>query len=149
MKKYKAILPEVKIIYLPGTFQKVKIQNSKDCETVFRQFFDEGTISLYESFMVLFINRANNTIAWYKHSQGGIGGTIADVRLIFRTALECAASGMIVCHNHPSGNKNPSVADIELTKKIQECAKFHDMALLDHIMLTHDSYYSFADEGIL
>jgi DNA repair protein RadC len=80
---------------------------------------------------------------------GGIFATIADVRIIFATALKCVATGLILAHNHPSGSLQPSKADRELTKKIKEVGKFLDIQLLDHLIITPEGYYSFADEAVL
>jgi DNA repair protein RadC len=84
----------------------------------------------------IFLNRQNNTIGWFKVSQGGLSGTVIDIRLILATALNCLASAIILCHNHPSGNLHPSEADISMTKKLQEASKLMDIQVLDHIILT-------------
>jgi DNA repair protein RadC len=103
----------------------------------------------YEEFWILLLNRRNQIIKPYKVSEGGISGTVADPRRIFKTALENSASGMILCHNHPSGNLKPSEADIRLTKKIKAGGDQLDISILDHIIIAGTSYYSFADEGQL
>ncbi len=103
----------------------------------------------YEEIWLLLLDRANKLIHYQKISQGGIAGTVADVRIILHLALEKFASSIILCHNHPSGQVQPSEADINLTKKIKESAKIMDITLLDHIIVTDGKYYSFADEGIL
>lgn len=100
-----------------------------------------------EVFAVLFLNQANRVRHFEIISQGGITGTVADPRIIFRKALEANAVGIILCHNHPSGNLQPSRADTELTHKIKEAARFLDIRLLDHIIVSESGYYSFADEG--
>ena len=84
-----------------------------------------------------------------KLSQGGISGTVIDVRLILKKAVECLASGIILCHNHPSGNLNPSEADTKITKKIREAGTYLDVQLLDHLIISEKDYYSFADNGLL
>jgi DNA repair protein RadC len=112
--------------------------------------FDADSMEIMESFIVLYLNRSNNSIGWLKVSQGGISGTVVDVRLVLATALKCGASGMIVSHNHPSGNTNPSDSDVRLTRKIKESGTIMDIQLLDHLILTESGdYYSFADEGML
>jgi DNA repair protein RadC len=103
----------------------------------------------HEVFVVLFLNRANKINHFEVISSGGISGTVADPRMIMRKALEEKAVSMILCHNHPSGSLKPSVADRELTLKIREAARFFDITILDHIIVSHDGFFSFADEGIL
>ena len=102
-----------------------------------------------EVFAVLFLNRANKVNHFEIVSTGGITGTVADPRVILRKALEQDAVNIILCHNHPSGSLKPSKADEQLTAKIKEAARFLDIAVLDHIIVSEDGYYSFADEGLL
>lgn len=103
----------------------------------------------HEVFAVLFLNRANKINHFKIISEGGITGTVADPRIILKKALEENAVSIILCHNHPSGSLKPSRADEELTRKIKEAAKYFDIAVLDHIIVSDAGYYSFADEGIL
>jgi len=103
----------------------------------------------HEVFAVLFLNRANKINHFQIISEGGITGTVADPRIILKKALEEDAVSIILCHNHPSGSLKPSGADQELTKKIKEAAKFFDIKVLDHLIVSDAGYYSFADEGIL
>ena len=103
----------------------------------------------HEVFAVIFLNRANKVNHFEIVSEGGITGTIADPRVILRKALEADAVSIILCHNHPSGSLKPSRDDEKLTAKIKEAAKFLDIAVLDHIIVSEDGYYSFADEGLL
>ena len=103
----------------------------------------------YEEFWVLLLNRANKPIDMCKVSQGGVSATVIDSRLILRRAIERLASGIILCHNHPSGNVKPSEADISITKKLKVAASLVDMVVLDHVIIAPGSSYSFADEGIL
>jgi DNA repair protein RadC len=103
----------------------------------------------HEVFAVLFLNRANKVNHFEIVSEGGITGTIADPRIILRKALEHDAVNIILCHNHPSGSLRPSRADEQLTTKIKEAARFLDIAVMDHLIVSEDGYYSFADEGIL
>lgn len=103
----------------------------------------------HEVFAVVFLNRANKINQFQVISQGGITGTVADPRIILKRALEEDAVSLILCHNHPSGSLKPSKADEELTYKIREAAKFLDIKVLDHLIVSDDGYYSFADEGIL
>lgn len=149
MIEYKAKLPELTIKYKSGEINKVKIKSSKDSAKYFRNFFNADTIEYNEEFLVMYLNRNNNTIGWFKISQGGISGTSVDPKMIFAVALNCGASSFIMAHNHPSGNMNPSVSDKSFTRGIKKAAKYLDISLLDHIILTHEKYYSFADEGHL
>lgn len=103
----------------------------------------------HEVFGVIFLNRANKINGFKIISEGGITGTVADPRIILKKALEEDAVSIILCHNHPSGSLKPSRADEELTHKIKEAAKYFDIKVLDHLIVSDDGYYSFADEGIL
>ena len=103
----------------------------------------------HEEFWVLLLNRANRLIEMKNISKGGVSGTVADAKLIFKSALSKLSSSIIICHNHPSGNLKPSKADIQLTKKIVEGGKNLDIAVLDHLILGNNSYFSFADEGMI
>lgn len=103
----------------------------------------------HEVFAVLFLNRANKINHYEIISEGGITGTIADPRIILKKSLEHDAVSIILCHNHPSGSIKPSRADEELTRKIKEAASYFDIKVLDHIIVSEDGYFSFADEGIL
>lgn len=142
---------EIKLSYnrkLKG-IERPRIRSSKEAEVVLRTFFNPDTIELREEFYVLLLNQANRVLGGYRVSEGGISGTVADNKLIFASALLSGASSLIVSHNHPSGNTSPSYADEELTKKVKEGCKFLDLSLLDHLILTSNSFFSFADEGKL
>lgn len=148
MKEYKSDFPEITLkLRKTGTFKR-QIKNSQHVAEIFREIY-EDSISIYESMFAVYLNRANNTIGWFRISQGGLSGTVVDQRLILKVALECLASSIILCHNHPSGSKQPSEADINTTKKVKQAAEIMDIKILDHVILTEDSYYSMADEGIL
>lgn len=102
----------------------------------------------HEEFWVLFLNNSNKVISKAQLSKGGIAGTIVDTRLIFKLALENGATGLILCHNHPSGELNPSIADKQITRKIKTAGEILDVKILDHLIITETNYYSFVDEGI-
>jgi DNA repair protein RadC len=126
--------------------EKKKISGSKD---VF-EFFQPVLADLpYEEFWILLLNRSNKIIEKFKISQGGISGTVIDVRMILKNAIEKLASSIILCHNHPSGNLQPSEADKKITTKLKDAAGIMDMQVLDHLIIADSSFYSFADEGIL
>jgi DNA repair protein RadC len=111
--------------------------------------WDDGKINLVKQFKVLFLNMANKVLCLYHLSTGGITGTIADPRLIYAAALRVNAVSSILCHNHPSGNLKPSGADEELTRKVKQAGTYFDMKVFDHLIITSESYFSFADEGLL
>ncbi len=131
---------------LEDVIQKHKITGSKDVY----EFFYPLLVDLpHEEFWVLILNRSNSIIDKYKISQGGIAGTVIDVRLILKRAINKLASSIILCHNHPSGNLSPSEADIKITKKLNDASQLVDIKVLDHIIIGGNSYYSFLDEGTL
>ncbi|MFH1319374.1 MAG: DNA repair protein RadC [Bacteroidota bacterium] len=103
----------------------------------------------HEEFWVLLLNKANKILVKQDISKGGVSGTVADPKIIFKLALENLASSIILCHNHPSGNLKPSEQDIQLTKKLKKSGEVMDIPVIDHIIITDSGYYSFADEGIL
>ena len=122
---------------------------SDDINKVLRHYWDEGKIDLLEEFKVLFLNRGNRVLQIFSASSGGITGTVADPRLILAVALKIGACSMILAHNHPSGSLKPSRADEELTYKIKCAAQFHDIKVLDHVVVSSEGYLSFADEGLM
>ena len=103
----------------------------------------------HEEFWVLLVNRAHRLIRKKRISEGGVTGTVADPKIIFKLALEELATGVILVHNHPSGNLNPSQHDLDLTKKLKEAGKFLEIQLLDHLIIAGNKYFSFADEGLM
>lgn len=150
MKEYKSNIPEITLKYKSGNIKKVKIKSSADVAEYLRQMYDEDTLEITESCIVVFMNRANISTGWMKVSQGGIAGTIVDVRLILATALKCGASAIILSHNHQSNNMNPSEEDSRITKRVKEGATIMGICLLDHIIIGPDGdYYSFSDNGML
>jgi DNA repair protein RadC len=141
---------EIQISYLPTSTVKPQIKSSLDAYNVLKDFYPAARIGLQEMFIVAYLNRSSKVIGIYEVSKGGITGTVADVRLILATALKTAATGIILSHNHPSGNLAASAADINLTKKIKEAAGYFDIALTDHLIITHEqTYMSMIDEGII
>lgn len=123
-----------------------QIKCSKDAADIFQPLLSDLH---HEEFWILFLNRSNRVIDRMKLSQGGISGTVTDVRIIMKKAVEFLASAIIVCHNHPSGNLNPSDADSKITGKIKEAGSIMDIQLLDHIIISGKDYYSFADNGLI
>jgi len=149
MKEYKTNLPEITIKLKKGEVLNCQVKTSTDAVELLRKIWDMDTLPIYESVICVFFNNRNNTIGWFKVSQGGLSNSIVDNRLILSTALTCLASGIILAHNHPSGYTAPSDADYRITQKLYESSNIMDIKLLDHIILTEDSYYSFLDEGKL
>jgi len=124
--------------------ERKKIGSSRD---VFEIFQADMADSQYEEFWILLLNRANKIMKKVKISDGGVSGTVADPKRIFRAALDNMASSIILSHNHPSGNITPSNADVALTRKIVKGADYFDMVVLDHIIIGDGNFYSFADNG--
>jgi DNA repair protein RadC len=123
-----------------------KITSSKDISTLMSPHFADLA---HEEFWVIYLNRGNRIVHKKCLSKGGISGTVADVRLILKEALESLASAMILCHNHPSGNLVPSMEDKILTNKCRDSALLMDIRLLDHLIIYEQNYFSFSDEGLL
>lgn len=143
------IVNEIKLSYSRKGNCERSISSSVDAVDVFRAHFDAEEMDYRESFFALYLNQANKVLGIKKISECGISSTLVDVRIIMQAALLCNASGIIVAHNHPSGNLKPSGADIKMTEQIKEAAKILSMNLMDHVILTSDWHFSFADEGII
>ena len=129
--------------------ERPQVTCSTDCYKVLKESWDTGRIEFVEQFKVMLLNRANKVLGIYEASTGGVAGTVADPKLIFAAALKACASSIVLCHNHPSGNHKPSAADLQLTKKMKAGGELLDIAVLDHIIITSERYYSLADEGLL
>ena len=129
-----------------ASLDKPVIKSSRDIAQYLQALLKDYN---YEVFAVVFLNRANKINHFEIISRGGITGTVADPRVILKKALEEDATSIVLSHNHPSGNLQPSRADEELTKKIKEAATYFDIKVIDHIIVSEDGFYSFADEGIL
>ena len=142
------LLSEIQVSYNTNSRIKPKITSSHSAYELFYASWSSGTMELQEEFKVLFLNRNNSVLGIYNMSKGGTGGTVVDVKLLFAVALKCNAVSMIISHNHPSGKLEPSLADKEMTKKIKSASEFLDVKLLDHIIVTKEGYYSFADNGV-
>ena len=140
---------EILIKYQPKiqSLDRPKIKTSDDAYLQCLFFLGINNLNIKEEAVVLFLNRGNRVLGGYKVSSGGITGTVVDIRLILAIALKCLASGIILAHTHPSGELNPSRADKDLTQKLKEASKLMDISLLDHLIITSEAYYSFADEG--
>ena len=141
-------LSEIQVSYSTKTKQP-QIITSINAYELFKENWNQDTIQLFEEFKILLLNRDNRVLGIYFLSKGGISETSVDIRLTMAITLKCAASSIILGHNHPSGNLRPSQQDISLTKQINSAGKLLDIKILDHIILTQHGYYSFADEGAI
>jgi DNA repair protein RadC len=144
-------IAEVELIYKSKVkaSERPKITSSKDAADLLIKVWDDNKIDFVEQFKVLFLNRSNRVLGLFEASTGGVTGTIADPKLIFVAALKANSCAIVISHNHPSGELKPSQQDEQLTQKIKEGGKFLDIRVLDHIIVTSEGYYSFADEGLL
>lgn len=125
---------------------RVKITSSKDAFDLFQSLIADLP---HEEFWVLLLDRANQVIEYFQLSSGGTAGTVMDVKIILKRAIDKLSHGIIIAHNHPSGNREPSESDKQITKKLKDAAKLLDIQLLDHIVVANKQYFSFADEGLL
>ena len=145
------ILKEYQIKPVKGVnnFPSTKIDSPENSYEVIKQFWKED-IEIYESFFILLLNRANKTIGWAKISQGGITGTVVDIKIVMKYVIDSLASAVIVAHNHPSGNLIPSQSDLDITDKLKKSLKLMDTNLVDHLILSpNGDFYSFANNGDL
>jgi DNA repair protein RadC len=126
-----------------------KINSSQNAYSIAIQLWNPNTIEFFEEFKILLLNNNNKVLGAYEVSSGGISGTVVDIRIIFAAALKANASGIIMIHNHPSGKLIASQADKAITQRVKEAGKLLEIALLDHLIITTESYYSFIDDGAL
>lgn len=129
--------------------ERPRITASKEIYEIFSHFWDLDTLEHIEQMKLVLLNRANRVLGIADISSGGVTGTVCDPKVIYQHALEANASSIILCHNHPSGNLTASTEDNKITTKIKEAGKFLDIALLDHLIITTEGYYSYADQGLL
>ena len=147
MKTYKTNMPEITLKYKTGNYKKTKISTSLDAFQVLLQLYDDDTVDYKETAYVLFLNKANNTIGWIKISEGGTSSTIIDQKIIFATALKCNASGIILSHNHPSGQLRTSDEDRKMTSNLATIWYIMGIEVLDHVIVCRSGYYSMNEEG--
>ncbi len=146
-----ALVAEIQLSYHPKVklSQRLTVTTSREVYLLFSDNWNADRIELQEQFKVMLLNRSGRVLGIVDISTGGIAGTLADPKLIFATALKAGASSIILAHNHPSGQLTPSQADRNLTRKLTDGGKLLDISVFDHLILTADSYFSFADEGII
>ncbi|MEQ9263539.1 MAG: JAB domain-containing protein [Owenweeksia sp.] len=146
----KLLVNEVHLVYnRPAIDDLIQVTKSEESYAVLQTLYPEDRLCYKEFFYCLFLNRANYVLAATKLSEGGMTGTFVEVREILQIALKTAACALILSHNHPSGNLKPSACDHRLTKKVIQAAELLDIQVLDHLIITQEGYYSFADEGVL
>jgi DNA repair protein RadC len=142
---------EIELIYRSKVkaSERPQIHKSTEAYRLLLQQWNPDKLELQEQFKIMLLNRNCRVLGIYELSTGGVSGTVADPKLIFAAALKAGASSLIVCHNHPSGNLHPSRQDEEMTGKLKQAGQFLDINLMDHLIITGEGYYSFADEGLL
>jgi DNA repair protein RadC len=150
-KKQKFQVAEVELVYRSKVkaSERPKINCSKDAYEILMDSWDIDKLELLEQFKVVFLNTACKVIGIYQVSSGGVAGTVADPKLIFTAALKIHANTIVLAHNHPSGNLKPSQMDEKLTEKIRKAGDLLEIKVLDHLIITSEGYYSFADEGVV
>ena len=144
-------LAEIEISYKPKfkSSERPQINSSELAYQIILNSWNQNKIELLEEFKIVLLNRRNRVLGIVNISQGGISGTIADVKVIFAIALKACASYIILFHNHPSGETDPSEEDLRLTKRLIEAGKLLDVNILDHLIVSKERYYSFKDEGVM
>ena len=152
MKTQQITIAEVKLVYRTKVkaSERLQIKCSKDAFDIFMGSWDLDSIEHIEEFKLMLLTRSNKVLGIASISKGGINGTVTDVRIILQYAIKSNASGIIICHNHPSGNLQPSESDQAITRKMKDSGLLMDVQLLDHLIITsEDNYYSFADNGLV
>jgi DNA repair protein RadC len=152
MKQTEITISEVKLVYRTNVkaSERFQVKTSKDAFEIFWEAWDQDSIEHVEEFKLNLLTRSNKVLGIASISKGGISGTVTDVRIILQYAIKANASGLIICHNHPSGNLQPSESDLTITKKVKDSAKLMDIQLLDHLIIIPERrYYSMGDEGLI
>ncbi len=140
---------ELVVSYSPNIVSAQKISNSRETYSLITNSWNLNTIEMQEEVKVILLNKANKVLGIFDLSKGGISSSIIDVKIVLSIALKTLASGIIIVHNHPSGNLIPSQADISITEKLKSACKIIELNLLDHLIISSEDYFSFADEGML
>lgn len=140
---------EINVSYSTKDVDKIKLKNCHEVFSFILSKWNLNVIEFQEESKIILLNRANFVLGVYDLSKGGITGTVVDVRIILSVALKCNATGIILIHNHPSGNLTPSEADREITRKLKKACELIDQNLLDHLIISKDNFYSFSNSGIL
>jgi DNA repair protein RadC len=149
VKTYKSTVSNISLKAEKSDFQKVKITQSSDAADFIRQFYGDD-LEIYESFFLVLLNRANATTGYVKISQGGTAGTVVDVKIVAKYAVESLSAGVILAHNHPSGETRPSKEDENITHRITKALELFGIKVVDHIIIgPENSYFSFEEHGML
>lgn len=145
------LLAEIEVSYKTKIkpSDRVKITGAYVAHSILKDLYDPNRIEHLEESIILCVDRAGKMLGWCKISTGGVAGTVVDPKVIFQIALNCNASSIIISHNHPSGNLVVSAEDIKITKKLVEGGKLLDIVVSDHLIITSEGYYSFAEEGLI
>lgn len=142
-------ISEIEVSYNPHRIVDYQISDSRKTYELMLTQWNWQTIEMLEEVKVVFLNRNQRVIGIYNLAKGGISSCTVDIRIVLGIALKSLATGIILVHNHPSGNLQPSQSDKEITKNLKEACNMVHIALADHVIITKDGYFSFADEGIL
>ena len=140
---------EIQVSYNPSKVFNFKIEDSRKSFELILQKWEQDRIEMQEEVKVLLLNRNNKVLGIYALAKGGVTSCVVDVRIILAVALKALATGIILVHNHPSGNLQPSTDDKKITEQLNSSCKLMGITLLDHLIITKDDYFSFADEGLL
>jgi len=152
MKTQQTSIAEVSLIYRTKVkaSERLQVKCSRDAYLIFMENWDMDSVEHIEEFKLMLMTKSNKVLGIASILKGGISGTVTDVRVILQYAIKANASGIIICHNHPSGNMQPGESDLKITKKIKESGNLMDIQLLDHLIIVpEEKYYSMADEGII
>ena len=147
--KQNSQVSEIQVSYTPSLLVDMSIKNSKKSFELMLNEWEQETLQMQEEVKILLLNRNNKVLGIYSLAKGGLTPCVVDVRIILSIALKTLATGIILVHNHPSGNLKPSQADLDITKKLKNSCDLLDISLLDHLIITKDNYFSFADEGLI
>jgi len=142
-------LAEIKVSYSTVIEDKIKITSSDQIYSIALEHWDINTIEFQEEAKMILLNRNNSVLGIYDLSKGGLANTTLDIKIVLSVALKSHSSSIVLLHNHPSGNLNPSESDIKITKRINLACQLLDLKLLDHLIITKSEYFSFAREGLL
>ncbi len=147
--KTNAKVAELLVSYSAHIVSEQKISNSRETYSLIINHWNLDTIEMFEEVKILLLNKSNKVLGVYDLSKGGMSSSIIDIKIVLSIALKTLASGIIIAHNHPSGNLSPSKADIDITEKLKSACNLMDITVLDHLIISKDNYYSFADDGLL
>ena len=147
--KQNSQVSEIQVSYTPNLLVDMSVKNSKKSFELILNEWELETLQMQEEVKIILLNRSNKVLGIYSLAKGGLTSCIVDVRIILSIALKTLATGIILVHNHPSGNLKPSKADLDITKKLKNSCDLLDISLLDHLIITKDNYFSFADEGLI